>query len=289
MSNPLFPIVEKYIADTDMLNKLKGNQAQLYRIIGQGKTKSKELDFLPADVERKMELVAFKPFKGKDTPEGVRGEIEKVKRELESELAALKKRDVQKRLANQTLRSLEGVKCGTKDNHFFAGRLVLMMDKSGKKWSWCLTPHYPIISNIPPDPEYLAKSYHEAEKLLSDIIMPAEIFDLQLNLAWTLAKRKFSMGDRVLIIDVARMYKVAGQPDKFWNTPKKGNFVDLPDAAFIANLINWRRSSSDKKTDFKLQQATMQQALSTKAKVFYMPSNNEGTQTRPVVYISKRS
>jgi len=283
MSDLLFPLVEKYIADTDI-----GNQAQIYRIIGQGKTKSKELDSLPADIERKMELVSFKPLKEKNIPEEVRKEIEKVKKELDRELADLKKRDVKKRLANQTLRSLEGIKSGTKDNHFFAGRLVLVMDKSGKNWDWCLTPHYPIISNMPPDPEYLAKGYHEAEKLLSQIIMSAEIFDVQLNLAWLLAKR-FSLGDKVLIIDVARMYKVAGQPDKFWNAPKRGNFIDLPDAAFIANLINWRRSNSDKKTDFKLQQATMQQALGSKNKVFYMPSNSEGTHTRPVVYISKRA
>ena len=288
MPELLFPAVEKYIADTDMLNKLKGNQAQLYRIIGQGKTKSKELEFPPTDIERKMELVAFKPFKKKSIPEKVRKEIEEVKNSLDSELAKLKKRDVQKRLSNQTLRSLTGVKTGMKDNHFFAGRLILITDKAGKKWSWCLTPHYPIISNIPPDFECLSKSYHEAEKLLNIIIMPADIFDLRLNLAWIIARR-FSRGDKVLIIDVARMYKVAGQLEKFWNAPKKGNFVDLPDAAFIANLINWRRKTGIEKTDFKLQQATMQQALSTKAKVFYMPSNNEGTQTRPVVYITKRS
>ena len=288
MSNSLFPLVEQYIAEKDMLNKLKGNQAQLYRIIGQGKTKSKELDFPPADIERKMELVSFKPLKGKDVPQQVRKEIEETKQSLDKELAGLKKRDVQKRLSNQTLRSLQGVKTGSKDNHFFAGKLILVTDKVGKKWSWCLTPHYPIISDIPPDPKYLADSYTEAEKLLNEIIMPADIFDLRLNLAWIMARR-FSRGDKVLIIDVARMYKVAGQPDKFWNTPKKGNFVDLPDAAFIANLINWIRSTGENKTDFKLQQATMQQALSSKAKVFYMPSNNEGTQTRPVVYITKRS
>ncbi len=288
MSNSLFPVVEKYISDTDMLNKLKGNQAQLYRIIGQGKTKSRELDLPPTEIERKMELVAFKPLKGKSIPQEVVQEIEEVKRSLDKELALLKKRDTQKRLANQTLRSLPNVKSGIKDNHFFAGRLVLVSDKVGKKWSWCLTPHYPIISNIPPDHEYLAQSYYEAEKLLNEIIMPADIFDLRLNLSWTLARR-FAQGDKILIIDVARMYKIAGQPDKFWKTPKRGNFVDLPDAAFIANLINWRRSKSANKTDFKLQQATMQQALSTDAKVFYMPSNNEGTQTRPVVYISKRT
>ncbi|NQT69306.1 MAG: hypothetical protein HQ552_06960 [Desulfobacteraceae bacterium] len=288
MPEPLFPEVEQYIADTDMLNKLKGNQAQLYRILGQGKTKSKELDMPPAEIERKMELVAFKPLKNKDAPLNVRKEIDAVKQSLDSELATLKKRDVQKRLANQTLRSLTEVKSGNKDNCFFAGRLILVVDKAGGNWSWCLTPHYPIIAKIPPDPEYIAKSYYEAEKLLGKIIMPAEIFDVRLNLAWMLARR-FSLGENVLIIDVARMYKVAGQPEKFWNTPKKGNFVDLPDAAFIANLINWRRQSGFEKTDFKLAQATVHQALGPKAKVFYMPSNSEGTQTRPVVYITKRS
>jgi hypothetical protein len=195
---------------------------------------------------------------------------------------------VQKRLSNQTLRSLDDVKTGTKDNHFYAGKFILATDKSGKNWSWCLTPYYPIISNIPPDPEYLSKSYYEAEKYLSEIIVSAKVFDLQLNLAWTLAKR-FSMGDKVLIVDVARMYKIAGQPDKFWSSPKKGNFFDLPDAAFIANLIHWRRQSDFQRTEFKLQQATMQQALGKNAKVYYMPSNNEGTQTRPVVYITKES
>jgi len=288
MPESLFPTVEKYIEDTDMMNKLKGNQAQLYRIIGQGKTKSKKLEFPPTDIERKMELVAFKPLKGKNIPEEVSKEIEEVKQSLDIELAKLKKRDVQKRLSNQTLRSLEGVKTGMKDNHFFAGRLILVTNKAGKNWSWCLTPYYPIISDIPPDFEYLGKSYHEAEKLLNTIIMPADVFDLQLNLAWTMAKM-FARADKVLIIDVARMYKIAGQPEKFWNTPKKGNFLDLPDAAFIANLINWRRTTGIKKTDFKLQQATMQQALSANTKVFYMPSNNEGTQIRPVVYISKRT
>lgn len=288
MPEPLFPEVEQYIVDTDMLNKLKGNQAQLYRIIGQGKTKSKELDMPPAEIERKIELVAFKPLKNKDVPSNVRKEIDEVKQSLDSELATLKKRDVRKRLANQTLRSLTEVKSGNKDNHFFAGRLILVVDKAGKNWSWRLTPHYPIIAKIPPDPEYIKKSYYEAEKLLGKIIMPAEIFDVRLNIAWILARR-FSLGENVLIIDVARMYKVAGQPKKFWNTPKKGNFVDLPDAAFIANLINWRRQSGFEKTDFKLVQATVHQALGPKAKVFYMPLNNEGTQTRPVVYITKCS
>ncbi|MDB4303868.1 hypothetical protein N9934_03660, partial [Desulfosarcina sp.] len=207
MADQLFPIVERYISDTDMLNSLKGNQAQLYRIIGQGQTKSKDLDMPPAKIERKMELVAFKPLKKKDNPPEVKAEIEEARRSLDIELASLKKRDVQKRLANQTLRILDGVKSGTKDNQFFAGRLVLVTDKAGKNWSWCLTPHYPIISKIPPDPEYISKGYFAAEKLLEEIIMPAEIFDVRLNLAWGMA-RHFAPGDKVLIVDVARMYKI---------------------------------------------------------------------------------
>lgn len=286
MAEPLFPEVEKYIVETDMLNKFKGNQAQLYRILGQGQTKSKELEMVPAVIERKMELVAFKPLKNKDVPLSVHKEIEKIQRDLDEELTNLKKRDVQKRLANQTLRSLPDIDSGNKDNHFFAGRLILVSDKAGKNWSWCLTPYYPIISNIPPDHEYLSKSYYEAEKLLTNLIMTADKFDNCLNLAWILA-RHFSKGDNVLITDAARMFKVAGQPEKFWNSPKKGNFVDMPEAAFIANLINWRRSTGFEKTDFKLSSATVHQALGPNAKVFYMPSNNEGTQTRPVVYITK--
>ena len=286
MAEQLFPEVEKYILDSDMLNKLKGNQAQLYRILGQGKTKSKELELLPSEFERRLELVAFKPLKGKEIPENVKKEIEAVKSSLDQDLARLKKRDVQKRLANQTLRSLTDVKTGMKDNHFFAGRLILVTERSGKNWAWSLTPYYPIISKIPPDAEYLAKSYYLAEKAINDIVIPAEIFDIRLKLAWQLA-RHFSRGDNVLIIDVSRLYKFAGQPEKFWKNPKKGNFLDFPDAAFIANLINWRRQAGITKTNFKLTQATVHQALGPKAKAFYMPTNMEGTQTRPVVYMTK--
>ena len=165
---------------------------------------------------------------------------------------------------------------------------MLVNDKTGANWSWCLTQHYPIISKIPPDPEYLVKSYHEAEKRLNELILPAEKFDFCLNLAWMLA-RQFSKSDNVLIIDVARMYKIAGQQEKFWNTPKKSNFIDLPEAAFIANLINWRRSKNTGKTEFDFAQATVHQALGKNSKVFYMPSNAEGTQARPVSYIKKRA
>ena len=287
MANKLFPIVDKYIEDNDLLSKMKGNQAQLYRIQGLGKTKSKGLDLPPAEIERKMELVTFKAFESEKVPLDVRNEIADVRLSLENETGGLKKPEVQRRMANQVMRGLESVQCGNKDNHFYAGRLVLVVDKSGKNWAWCMTPHYPIISNIPPDIDYITRGYFEAEKLLSKIIIPADLFDLKLNLAWALASR-FSRSDKVLIIDVARMYKIAGQSDQFWNNPKKSNYVDLPEAAFIANLINWRRQIGIEKSEFTLSQATMHQTIGPRAKVFYMPSNPEGTQTRPVIYITKR-
>jgi len=289
MATQLFPETEKYIAEKDLINKHRGNQAQLFRILGQGTTKSKELELPPAEIERKMELVGFKLLQNDpETPQVVKSEIAQVREELDKELVSLKKREFRKRLSNQTLRLLEGIKSGFKDNLFFAGRLVLLSDKAGINWSWCLTQHYPIITKIPPDPEYMMKSYHEAEKVLKALILSAQKFNFSLNLAWMLA-RQFSKSDNVLIIDVARMYKIAGQQEKFWNTPKKGNFIDLPEAAFIANLINWRRNNDKGKTEFDFAQATVQQALGKDAKVFYMPSNAEGTQARPVSYIKKRA
>jgi hypothetical protein len=288
MTTQLFPETEKYITQTDMLNKHKGNQAQIYRILGQGNTKSRELELPPATIERKMELVVFKLLQNNpEIPQSVKAEIDQTRTELEKELSSLKKNDVQKRLGNQALRSLEGIKSGFKDNVFFAGRLVLTHDKAAVNWSWSLTQHYPIISKIPPDPEYLVKSYHEAESRLQELILPAEQFDFRLNIAWMLA-RQFSKSENVLIVDVARMYKIAGQQDKFWKTPKRSNFTDLPEAAFIANLINWRRHQNSSLTPFDFAQATVHQALGKNAKVFYMPTNAEGTQTRPVSYIKKR-
>ena len=118
-----------------------------------------------------MELVGFKLlYNDPQTPTNVKSEIDQVRMELDKELATLKNREVQKKLANQTLRSLEGVKTGFKDNLFFADRLVLIHDKAAANWSWCLTRHYPIISKIPPDPDYLVKSYYEAEKLLTELM-----------------------------------------------------------------------------------------------------------------------
>jgi len=285
MSEPLFPEIESYIEKEGMLNKLKGNQAQIYRILGQGSSKSKELNMQPATIERKMEVDSFKVLQEAGVPVKVRDEVAAIRKELAQELDQLKKDETQKRLASQVLRSLTGVKSGNKDNRFFAGRLILTSNKGGTEWAWSLTSYYPIISNIPPDPLYIEKAYWAAEKLLTEIILAPDVFETRLNLAWLLA-RHFSIGDKVLIVDVARMYKVASQENKFWSNPKKGTFVEQFDAAFTANLIAWLKQPGEKSYSFA--PATLHQAHGKNTKAFYLPGNAEGTQTRPVIYIDKK-
>ncbi|BCG47916.1 hypothetical protein GEOBRER4_n2767 [Citrifermentans bremense] len=285
MADSLFPAVEKYIENEGLLNKMKGYQAQLYRIMGQGSTRAKGLDLPPASIERRIELVSFKPLQDASAPKAIIAEIDQIRRELERELSFLKKTDEQKKLANQVLRGLGVSQSGIKDNRFYVGRLILSCENSGRAWTWSLTPHYPIIENIPPDLNYIQKAYFRAEELFKEILLAPDIFEEKLNLSWLIA-RHFSTGEKVLIIDVARMFKVAGQSEKFWSTPKKATFVDLVDAAFIANLINWMKQSGER--SFSFSQATLHQAHGKHAKAFYLPVNTEGTQTRPVIYIDKK-
>jgi len=281
----LFPEMERFTHDHDILSKVSGNLVvKLNRIIGNGKTKADGLDLPPAAIERKMELVSLELPLDLRVPVAVTAEIEEVRKDLNEELERLKKSDGVRRTASQALRELS-VQTGFKDNNFFAGRLVLVSKNRGLNWSWSLTPHYPIISKIPPDPNYLIEGYQAAEDRLAKIVLHADVFESRLNLAWLMA-RHFSNTDHVLIVDVARMFKVAGQADGFWNAPKRAFFTDLPEAAFIANLINWRRNKGAEKSKFEFVAATVHQAHGSKAKAFYMPINAEGTQVRPVIYLA---
>jgi hypothetical protein len=183
------------------------------------------------------------------------------------------------------LRRLPG-QAGQKDNQYYAGRLVLLPDNRTLTWAWSITPYYPIISKIPPDVEYLEKAYSAAEQLLERIVLPVEVFENRLVLTWSMA-RHFSDSENVLIVDVARLFKIACQEERFWKNPQKRFFTDLPEAAFIANLLNWRTRSDYAKTRFEFVRATLHQAHGSKAKVFYMPQNPEGTQVTPVIYLKR--
>lgn len=283
---PLFPNFEKFIIDNDMLSKAKGNlAAKLPRILGQGKTKADGLNLPPSTIERKIELVSLNLLNDPELPASVREEIEKTRQELEVELRKLKTNEGVRILATHVLRRLSAP-TGFKDNHFFAGRLVLTYEKQSLSWSWGITPHYAIISKIPPDIDYLDQAYAAADKLINEITLPADVFEKRLELAWLMA-RHFSCRDDVLVINVARAFKVAAQSEKFWKSPQRRFFLDFPEATFIANLLNWRNQKDRRDSNFEFVPATLQQTRGPKSNVYYIPMNPEGTQVRPVIYLRK--
>jgi len=284
----LFPIFEQFVLDNNLLNNAKGSlAAKLPRIMGQGKTKAEGLTLPPAPIERKLELISLIRSQEMEFPDSVRTELEKIKAEVDEQYARLRSSEGIRELAIQVLRRMPSP-AGQKDNSYYAGRLVLLPVSRGTTWCWSVTPYYPLVSKIPPDVEYIEKGFTAAQELLDRLIMPPATFENRLRLSWTIA-RHFSETDDVLIIDVARMFKIASQEERFWNSPKRQSFVDMPEAAFIVNLLNWRRSREPSEVDFEFVRATLHQAHGQKAKVFYMPQNPEGTQVTPVIYLRKNT
>lgn len=175
---------------------------------------------------------------------------------------------------------------GQKDGQYYAGQFVLVSDKAGTNWAWSLTKHYPIISKIPPDADYVVEAHAVAEASVRALVLPPEVFEQRLALSHAMA-RVLSGTDDVLIQDVARMYRVAAQSDRFWSSPAKRLFEDVPDGAFVANISAWRRTRPD--NGFNFVGATLNQSLGANAKSFYLPTNPEGTMTRPVIYLRREA
>ena len=286
----MFPQFEKYVDEYQLLANAKGSlAAKLPRILGQGRTRAEGLDLPPAPVERRQELASLNLnlLAKSPIPPEVAAEIASVDQQLTREVEVLRRPREIRRFATTVLKKLEAPS-GVKDNHFFAGRFVLVHDKAGKNWSWRLTPNYPIVSKIPPDIDYVVTAYEVAESILAKTTLSVEIFHDRLILAWTMA-RHFSQSNDVLILDVARMFKVASQNDRFWSSPIRRNFTDIPDGAFVANLINWMRNKpmGTNSDSFDFVPATLNQAHGPESRVFFMPVNPEGTQVRPVIYLRR--
>jgi hypothetical protein len=132
------------------------------------------------------------------------------------------------------------------------------------------------------------EAYAAAECIIEETTVPPLEFERRLALAWRIA-RHFSSGEDVLIADVARVYKVAGQDERFWSAPARRNFVDIPDGSFVVNLMNWRRNSPQETTSkFEFIPATLHQAHGPNARPFYMPVNAEGTDVRPMIYLRRK-
>lgn len=286
--NELFPGLRRFLESTGLGDKARGNlAAKLPRILGQGTTKTVGLAAPPADIERKMEAVSLELPSGIELPADVQSELRAAAEDVAKLKAELSHEEGKRRLATAALGRISQAG-GIKDGKFYAGRLILGSERGGIEWSWSITPHYPIIRRIPPDPEYIALAFEQAQTDIQRLTLSTEAFEGRLLLAWALA-RHFSTSEDVLVTDVMRMFNVAGQDDKFWQAPQRQYFRDLPEAAFVVNLMSWRMQPSSNATLFEFVPATVDKALGRKAQVFFMPMNNEGTEVRPMVYLRKRS
>jgi hypothetical protein len=283
----LFPELTRFVQETGLADKAKGNlAAKLPRILGQGTTKAVGLNLPPAEIERKMEVASLLFSPEINLPRTVQEEISAASSEVQQVKDTLSREEGKRRLASEAMSKLPAPS-GFKDGKFFAGRLILGFNKAGLEWAWSVTPYYPIIKRIPPDPDYIAQAFEWAMVTTQKLTLPVDQFEPRLALAWTLA-RHFSSSDDVLVTDVMKMFNLAGQDDKFWQTPVRQYFKDLPEAAFVINLINWRMSPDSKSSGFEFVSATLHQAHGTQAKVFHMPMNLEGTDVRPMVYLRRR-
>ena len=260
--------------------------AKIPRILGQGKTKAVGLELPPAPIERKQELISLEQAKDFLLPDNVLREIQSVRESLQRELKELCSEEGARSLASKVIRSLEVQPQGIKNNYFFVGKFLLIPDKKKLTWSWTITPHYPIIEKIPPDLEYLAKAYSAAEVKLAQMLMAPEEFESKLEMSWQMAQH-ITQGDQILLSDVARMFVVAAQDSRFWNSPQKRYFADIPEASFIANLLQYKREyRTPEGQKFEFVPATLNDAY--RKNVYYLPLDNEGTQTRPYTYMIRK-
>lgn len=286
----MFPEFEKFAKSEDLLNrKLSGNlSAKLPRILGQGNTKAKGLDAPPSSIERKQELASLAWPKDWNVPQSVRLEVEGVIRDLKLELKTLCSEAGVRKLASNVLNDLEVGPKGMKNGYFHAGGFLLIHDQKKSSWSWSITPHYPVIDKIPPDHDYLVKAFVAATDTVKEMIFDPLIFERKLELSWLLAQHFARDKKMILLSDVAKMYAVAVQDKKFWGNPKRSFFADAPEASFIANLTNYiRTASKDNVRTFEFMPATLNDSY--QKNVYHLPMDREGTQTRPYVYIEKKS
>src|SRR5215475_607616 len=141
----IFPAFERFVERTGLLANAKGHlAARLPRILGQGQTRAEGLDMPPAKIERQQELVSLSLPEEASRDPGVQSEIAEARRAVDVHAEQMRHVENRRRFAMEVLHRLEGVPTGNKDNQFFAGRLILVPDKSGQNWAWSMTPHYPV-------------------------------------------------------------------------------------------------------------------------------------------------
>jgi len=85
-----------------------------------------------------------------------------------------------------------------------------------------------------------------------------------------------------------KMFNVAGQEERFWQSPQRQFFKDLPEAAFVINLMAWRSTTQTNSVAYEFVPATLHQAHGPAGRAFYLPMNAEGTDVRPMMFLRKR-
>ena len=243
----------------------------------------------PAVIERQQELAGLTLSEEGANRPAVVGEVLEATRAVREHAERMRHLENRRRFALQVMSKLQGVRTGSKDNQFFAGRLILVSDTGGQNWSWSMTRHYPVVEKIPADVRYVVAGFVAADQAVDRWTLPIDIFLDRLELSWGIAKH-ISEGEEVLISDVARLFKVAVQSPRFWGNPSRRYFEDVPEAVFVSNLINWRRhrSSSGRKDRFELVPATLNQAHGPRSRPFFVPANAEGTIVRPMIYMRRK-
>lgn len=280
-----FPELARFVQNGGFGKEVKGHLAAVIpRILGQGTTRADGLEKAPAKIERMMELADLRVPASVQLPPAVLAEVasaQEAVRKLREELA---KDDGLRRFASTCLEQVSATS-GYKDGYWCADGLLLIGSKDRFEWSWCVTKHYAIVAKLPPDPSYVAEGYLAAREKLRQLTLPAAVFEQRLRLAWLVA-RQHSVSDDVPVVDVMRMYQVAGQSDKFWQNPRRHYYKDLPEAAFAVNVASWR-ASSDSGGGFEFVPATIHQT--GPGRCFFMPLNREGTEVRPMIALRYRS
>lgn len=281
----LFPDFLAYVRSTRLDERALGNlSVAVARIMGQGRTKADGLDAPPSDYERYFELSKIALPPGEVLPAAAAADVERARGFVAATQDRLAREDARRRFANDCVQLLPEPR-GYTNGYFHAGPLILVAKRNGQEWQWCVTPHYPIVSKLPPEPTYVALGHRAALDRIRELTVAHDKFGARLSLAWALA-RHFSTSDDVPVRSVMRMYQVAGQDDAFWQAPRRNLYKDLPEAAFVVNLLNWRRHAQDVSA-FEFVPATLSQA--TQRDVFYMPLNQVGTEVRPMISLRKRS
>ncbi len=281
----LFPHFERFVDESGLDRATGSLAAKVPRILGKGTTRAIGMDDPPADIERKLELAGLQLPSDAALPDAARTEIDAARRDVEALRFRLKSEEGRRRFCVQCLQRLADPK-GASNGYYYADRLILRDAKGGFEWAWCVTPHYPIVDRIPPDVSCVVRAFDAARRKIQDLVLPTDVFERRLSLAWSMA-RHWSPSIDVLVTAVMKMYRIAGQDERFWQAPKRAAYKDLPEAAFVVNLISWRARSRASTAGFTFVPATLNQASGRSAKVFYLPVNAEGTEVRPMVYLRK--